>query len=169
MSLKKIGLILMVLFGSVGCDQVTKAAARHYLEGQGRLSYLGDTFRLTLAENHGAFLGMGGSLPPMVRTIIFTVLVGGFLLGLLIWMFRSKEMSTLGILSISLLVGGGVGNLIDRVLNNGGVTDFLNLGIGTLRTGIFNVADLWIVFGAVLLLFAKEFRDKPPAPQQAEG
>jgi signal peptidase II len=49
------------------------------------------------------------------------------------------------------ILAGGLGNLIDRVTNHGQVTDFLNLGIGSLRTGIFNVADVAITGGALLL------------------
>ena len=59
MKFGKFGLITVILLGSVGCDQVTKAAAREHLAGRGTLSYLGDTIRLGLAENHGAFLGLG--------------------------------------------------------------------------------------------------------------
>lgn len=55
------------------------------------------------------------------------------------------------IISLSLLLGGGVGNLIDRVFNEGRVIDFMNIGIGSLRTGVFNVADIAISCGAVWL------------------
>jgi len=47
---------------------------------------------------------------------------------------------------------GGLGNLLDRIMNDGRVIDFMNLGIGTLRTAIFNVADVCITTGVVLLL-----------------
>jgi signal peptidase II len=154
--LSKVTIILLVLFGSVGCDQATKVVARQHLDGIGTLSYLGDTFRLTYAENHGAFLGMGSNLPEGVRTLIFTVLVAVFLIGFAVWMFRGPVKSLTAIVASSLIIGGGIGNLIDRIAFDGGVTDFLNIGIGALRTGIFNIADVWIMAGVFALLFAPE-------------
>jgi signal peptidase II len=56
-------------------------------------------------------------------------------------------------IGLCLLTGGGLGNLIDRISNNGAVTDFLRLGIGPLRTGIFNLADVAIVSGVLMLLW----------------
>jgi lipoprotein signal peptidase len=56
------------------------------------------------------------------------------------------------VVALTLLAASGLGNLIDRVLHDGAVTDFLNIGIGPLRTGIFNVADIAGVLGVVVLL-----------------
>ena len=141
-----------VLTFSIGCDQVTKIAAREHLQGEQMQSFLGDTFRLTYAENSGAFLSLGASLPDTWRTLIFVVFVSVFLLGFLVWMFRAKNVSMWTIIASTLIVGGGVGNLIDRIAFDGRVTDFLNMGIGSLRTGIFNVADIWIMVGAALMI-----------------
>ncbi len=162
MKFSKLAVVLFVVLSSVGCDQVTKIAAREHLDGRGTLSYLGDTFRLTYAENHGAFLGMGSSLPDGVRTLIFTGLVALFLAGFAAWIFRTSDISTTGVVAASLVIGGGIGNLIDRVLFDGGVTDFMNMGIGSLRTGIFNVADVWIMGGVFLLAFT--LLKEPPSP-----
>jgi len=57
------------------------------------------------------------------------------------------------IVALSLVVGGGIGNLIDRIFNQCCVVDFMNLGIGSLQTGIFNVADVVITFGVIWFLF----------------
>ena len=156
MKLSKVVTLLLVLFGTVGCDQATKVVARKHLQGMETMSYLGDTFRLTYAENHGAFLGLGSTLPEGVRTLIFTVFVAIFLVGLGVWLFRGEAKSYTAIVASSLIIGGGIGNLIDRIAFDGGVTDFLNIGIGTLRTGIFNVADVWIMAGVFLLVLAPE-------------
>jgi signal peptidase II len=51
------------------------------------------------------------------------------------------------------MTGGGLGNLIDRMMNDGRVVDFVSLGVGSLRTGIMNVADVAVFAGAMLLLF----------------
>ena len=56
------------------------------------------------------------------------------------------------VIALSFMIGGGAGNLIDRIFNHGAVIDFLNLGVGTLRTGVFNAADMEIVAGITLLL-----------------
>ena len=55
--------------------------------------------------------------------------------------------------SLSYILAGGIGNLIDRISNNGLVTDFMNVGIGPVRTGIFNIADIGVMFGAAVLVF----------------
>lgn len=161
MKLGKTGLVSLIVAASIISDQLTKLLARHFLADKGTLSYLGDTVRLVLIENQGAFLGMGSSLPPMARTLIFVAMVGLFILGVTIWLFRTPGLSTATIVSAAFLIGGGIGNLIDRVIFSGGVTDFMNVGIGSLRTGIFNVADLWIVGAVIALFFSKDLRQGP--------
>lgn len=169
MKLGKATILLSVLVFSVVTDQVSKVIARDALEGEPTQSFLGDSFRLTFIENHGAFLGLGGSLPPIARTLIFTVFVSIMLVGFLVWVWRTPDLSKLTLVACALVVGGGIGNLIDRVTNNGGVADFLNLGIGGLRTGIFNLADVWIVVGAVLLLFSGDLSKKDAADDAPEA
>lgn len=159
--MKKDRLLLLssILFGTVVSDQVTKVIAREHLQGKGTLTYLGDTVRLVYAENYGAFLGMGANMPDVMRRLIFVGFVAVFLIAFLVWILRTEEISKMTLWASGLVVGGGIGNLIDRIFRDGGgVTDFMNLGIGGLRTGIFNVADLWIVAGIVLLFFSPEFR-----------
>lgn len=162
MTFNKMMLALLVVLGGVGCDQATKEVARQQLQGQGRLSYLGDTFRLAYAENHGAFLGMGASLSAELRAALFIGMTTLLLVVLVVWLLRRPAISNTALLAVALFVSGGIGNLIDRVVFSGAVTDFLNLGVGSLRTGIFNVADVWIVLGVVLIAFSPEFRAKPP-------
>lgn len=158
----KATIITTVVAVSVVTDQVTKVIARDALEGEPVRRYLGDTLRLTFIENHGAFLGLGGNLPETARTLIFTVFVSLMLVAFLIWVWRTPDFSKRALVASSLVVGGGIGNLIDRVTNNGGVADFLNIGIGSLRTGIFNVADVWIVVGGVMLFFCGDFKSSTP-------
>ena len=156
---KRAMVLSLIFLGTVSCDQVTKVAAREYLEGAGTLSYLGDTVRLVYAENYGAFLGMGSTLPATTRTVIFVGMVTLFLGVYLVWLFKEETLSRWTVVASGLVIGGGIGNLIDRVFRDGGVTDFMNLGIGALRTGIFNVADIWIVAGVVMLAMSPEFRE----------
>lgn len=148
-------LLLLLLSGCVGCDQVSKRAASEWLSGAERLSYLADTVRLTYAENHGAFLGLGASWAEPVRWWVFTILSALLVLGALVYAVRQMVLSRREwkpALALGLVAAGGIGNLIDRVVRDGAVIDFMNLGIGSLRTGIFNVADVQIMLGFGLLL-----------------
>jgi signal peptidase II len=144
--------VALVLFACVGCDQVSKSVAREYLPGTGVHSFLSDTFRLEYAQNPGAFLSLGESLSPTVRYGGFIVGVGVLVLGLLLWAMVASRLTWLQRVALAAMGAGGGSNLIDRVRFDGVVTDFLNLGLGSLRTGIFNVADAILMFGAVLLL-----------------
>lgn len=148
---KRVILVFFVLIACVGCDQVTKSAAQSFLSETEAWSFLGGTFRLQLAHNPGAFLGLGDSLPEAWREGIFSVGVGGVLLVLLGLALFSKS-SPSAILAFTLLLAGGVGNLIDRLMYSGYVVDFINIGIGSLRTGIFNVADIAVTVGELMLI-----------------
>lgn len=143
-----------VLIGCVGCDQVSKMAAREYLPGTGIHSYLGDTFRLQYAENPGVFLSFGASLPSAVRYAVFTIGVGALVAALLAWAIGSSRLTWPQRLAVVAIGAGGAGNIIDRLRYDGTVTDFLNMGIGSLRTGIFNVADAILMLGVAGLLVA---------------
>lgn len=63
-----------------------------------------------------------------------------------------KEMPLSSVIVWSLVLSGGLGNLFDRIMHDGRVIDFMNLGIAGLRTGIFNVADVCITIGVLLLV-----------------
>lgn len=150
--LPKLTLVLVILTSCIGCDQATKLVAKQKLMPGEIFSYAGDTLRLQYAENSGAFLSLGASLPDHWRQLLFTFLTGVFLAGLLIYLLASKTLTRFSLVCLSLVCAGGIGNLIDRIAYDGRVVDFLNVGIGPLRTGIFNVADMAITFGALLLL-----------------
>ena len=152
--LKKAILILLVLLACVGCDQATKVVARNHLQSSPTVYVVGDIFLLQYTENTGAFLGMGSRLPEAVRFWLYVVFVAIILVVMLGFVWTSETMTPLGILGGSLIVGGGFSNLVDRMMNGGAVVDFMNLGIGNLRTGIFNVADLAIVFGAGIVFLS---------------
>ena len=150
---KRAVMMLVVVASCVGCDQVTKGIARASLAGSPGYSFLGDLLRLQYSENHGAFLSLGASLPPAARFWLFTGAIGLVLLGLLVYSLYKPGISRAHGAALALVLGGGIGNLIDRIAFNGGVTDFLNIGIGSLRTGIFNVADIAIMAGVGMLFY----------------
>jgi signal peptidase II len=150
--IRRLGLILGIIVGTVVVDQGTKVIARVSLDGQ-FFSYLGDTVRLQLAENTGAFLSLGATMDPTLRMLIFTIGIGIFLVATIWMLVRNSRMNYWTTVSLSLIVAGGIGNLIDRAVK-GSVTDFMNLGIGWLRTGVFNVADMAIMAGIFIMLLA---------------
>lgn len=145
-------LALFVLMTGVGCDQITKQIAAEKLSASAPVSFLGDTVRMQYAENSGAFLGLGHTLPRALRFWLLTVSTAG-LLGLLAWILIVKwDMRRTRFTAVALILAGGMGNLIDRLLQDGVVVDFINLGVGPVRTGIFNVADVAITSGVIILL-----------------
>lgn len=152
--IKKLGIVFAVLIACVGCDQSTKHMAKQLLQGREPISVMGDLLRLGYAENVGGFLGIGTALPEHLRTYVFVLLAGVLVAVLLVYALVKRNMGLPQLLAATLIVGGGFGNIIDRMLNDGGVVDFLNVGFGSLRTGIFNVADMAIMLGALMLLLS---------------
>lgn len=156
----RIAIILLTVLGCVGCDQATKALARKHLPLQQVISLFNDTVRLEHTENPGAFLSLGDTLSSTARRLLFTL--GGAVLvtATAVWAFRSRRMSVSQIVGAALICGGGLGNVIDRVSQGGNVTDFLNVGVGSVRTGIFNFADMVLMLGVALLVVGDLFERK---------
>ena len=145
---------------TIGCDRATKRAATALLAGAPDRSYLADSVRLEYAENVGGFLSLGADWPDAARIAVFTVATGFALLALVALAIRDRSAgpTTVGLV---LFVAGGSSNWVDRVFH-GRVVDFLNVGIGPIRTGVFNVADVAIMTGAALVvLAARPYRSRP--------
>lgn len=155
---KRFTLILITLVCCVGCDQQTKSFAAANLRGREPRSFLGDTVRFVYAENTGSFLSLGDSLPAQWRTAIFTYACTAGVVAMLIYILLAARLSAVQVVALSLICGGGMGNVLDRWICGGYVRDFLNLGIGPVRTGIFNVADAAMMAGCVLALFTSRSR-----------
>ncbi|MFH1852784.1 MAG: signal peptidase II [Candidatus Neomarinimicrobiota bacterium] len=149
---KKILLLVTVLALCIGCDQAAKEVARQTLRGYPPESFAADTFRLHYIENTGGFLSLGARLPAGIRFWLMQVLPVIGLSGIVIFTALSQRLTGLEVLLLALVAGGGIGNLIDRIFRDGRVVDFLNLGIGPLRTGIFNLADVFIMVGGIGLV-----------------
>jgi signal peptidase II len=113
---------------------------------------MGGVIRLHYTENTGAFLGMGARLSEAARFWTLIVLVSVLLVGMVIFILTYPALDVISVIGGSLVIGGGFSNLLDRIFRGGAVVDFMNLGIGALRTGIFNVADLAIVCGVGMML-----------------
>jgi signal peptidase II len=163
-SIPRFIVVMLTLSCCVGCDQVSKSAARTMLQSGVTESLFSDSLRLQLTENPGSFLSLGASLPEHVRFTLFTAAVAVILIGLVCAALFARRLSTARFVALALVAGGGISNLIDRLLYDGRVTDFLNVGIGSLRTGIFNLADMAILTGALLLILRPRAGTSKPAP-----
>lgn len=165
-SIPRFFVVTVTLCCCVGCDQVSKSAARTLLASGVTESLFADSLRLQLVQNRGAFLSLGDSLPEQLRFILFTAAVAVLLIGLVCASLFVRRLRPARVIPLALVAGGGISNLIDRLLFDGRVTDFLNVGVGSFRTGIFNLADMAILFGAVLLILWR-YAPPPAAPPSA--
>lgn len=164
--LRRIVTIILILLACTGCDQATKAVAKEHAPRHAAFSFAYDTIRLQYVENRGAFLGVGAALPEPARKLLLIGGVAILLMGLLGYAALRATIATT-IIGLALIAGGGIGNLIDRLAHDGGVIDFLNLGIGALRTGVFNMADVAIVIGTALIVIqVKATRPVSTKPHQ---
>ena len=146
-----LAVFLLVLASTTACDQISKHFARESLRGIEPLSLLAGRLQLIYVENLGAFLGLGQTLSPSWRFWIFTVGTAA-VLAMMIWHFVfARRLRRLELVGLALLIGGGLGNLIDRLLREGAVTDFMMLSWGPWHTGIFNLADVAILLGMAFL------------------
>ncbi len=146
--------IALVIFLCIGCDQTTKTIAGRTLAVDKPVRLLGDVVHLQYSENYGAMLGLGAELPQETRFWLFTVFAGCALLGILAFTIVSGRLTPLNVISLSLVLGGGLSNLVDRVLKGGVIIDFVEIAAGPFKTAIFNVADLTILAGLILLILS---------------
>jgi signal peptidase II len=156
-----------LLFITLVTDQFSKYLARRVLESCGQTTFLRGTVTFSLVENRLGFLGIVRDLPPFGQFFFLYILVGAVILGCLFVLFRLARHNSSHTLPLGLVTGGGLSNLFDRLVGDGGVTDFIMIGIGRLQTGIFNVADVYILLGSFALgfqLFRRTARPVPPTP-----
>lgn len=150
----KLFILLVLMLACVGCDQATKRLAQFALKDNRPLSFLSNTFRLEYAENKGAFLSLGATLSDSHRFLLLTLFSSLLLVGMAVYVCLSRKVKTLEATGYGLIIAGGLSNMIDRVFA-GAVVDFMNIGIGSLRTGIFNVADVAIMAGLFVVIYAQ--------------
>ena len=143
--------VLLILLSTAGCDQATKHLARTELSQWRSSPFAGGLVELTLAENPGTFLSLGASLPEPIRHGLLTIGIGIGLTCLLAYLIRAATLRWTSFLALTLVWAGGMSNLVDRFARKGLVTDFILLRVGPIHTGIFNVADLAIVAGLIML------------------
>lgn len=158
--IKRLFLVLFVLFACVGCDQSTKLLAEATLPSVERLSFVADTVRLQVTHNEGAFLSFGATLPEAWRLAALRIGVSAMLLALFAYTLLATKGGLALLLPLALILAGGTSNLIDRFIHSGYVVDFINIGVGQLRTGVFNVADVAITAGVLTLLVSNLHRQE---------
>lgn len=143
-------------------DQLVKLAMRRFfaVHGPTRLGPLAD---LVPAENTGAFLSLGSGLSVEARAAVFTIATGLGLAAGFVYLARGRALGPLVRWGLALVVGGGLGNLVDRLFRGGRVFDFVVLHAGPLHTGVFNLADVALTAGA-LVLVVSAWRPAPAAP-----
>ncbi|HTX91121.1 MAG TPA: signal peptidase II [Anaerolineales bacterium] len=149
---RRLSLVILVLLFCTGCDRVTKDLAQKMLASAPPVSLLHDAIRIEYRENPGAMLSLGANLPGQARFILFVLFVGLLLAVTLGYAIKGHGLNSSQLFGLALVTSGGIGNFLDRLLNNGAAIDFMNIGIGPVRTGIFNVADLLIVAGIAVFI-----------------
>ena len=146
-------LITIIVLLGIAFDQISKVWVRNNFESYIETSIVGDIFTLIKVENTGAFLGMGSELPETLRGLLLIVVPIIVLVGITVYTYLEKSLDKTSIIGFSLIIGGGVGNIFDRIVY-GSVTDFLYLNFEFFKTGIFNIADLSVTTGMILILIS---------------
>lgn len=136
-----VGLAAAVLLA----DQITKAWLVSFLDPGQRVDVVGDLVRLVHSQNSGALFGLFRD-----SALLFGVVSIG-VVALIVWFHGSSARSTWLSVALGLLLGGALGNMVDR-FRLGYVVDFVDIGLGTLRFYTFNVADSAISLSILMLL-----------------
>ncbi len=147
-------IILLIVIANIGCDQISKKVVRESVEPGDRIEIINQNFLLMNVENDGAFLSFGSNFSPILRKILLLVLPLLMLIGVLFYLFSQSKLPKVALIGWSFVIGGGIGNMYDRI-KFGSVTDFLFIDLGgVFRTGVFNMADVSIMVGmGFLILF----------------
>jgi signal peptidase II len=153
----RILLIVVIILMNIGCDQISKKMVRNHIGENETVQVLTNHFIVTRVENSGAFLSVGDNLSQGSKHIFLSALPLLALAFGLFYVFKKENLTTISMVSICFIIGGGIGNLYDRIAY-GSVTDFLYLHFGILQTGVFNMADLSITTGAFLILVQSMFK-----------
>ena len=149
-AIRLILVVTLVLF-LVGCDQATKQAAYKQLKDNPKTEIAG-IVHLHYIENDGGMLSLGSNLPQELKFVIFILVVSIFLVLLFLYIIKNVQDSLLKHLALIFIFSGGLGNLIDRVFNNGNVIDFISIKLPLIESGIFNIADFYVTMGFIMLL-----------------
>ncbi len=162
----KIKCLSLISFFVLITDQVSKNWAYNHIRGEAVKNYLGGVVKIIYAENRGAWGSLGSDLSPVMHFIVLVLVPTVALIAFAIYLFKSKKITYLEIIAYSFILSGGVGNVIDRIVY-GYVVDFLYMGYQGLGTNIFNIADVAIMTGVILLFlqFLSQKLSKSPSEE----
>lgn len=166
-ALVKLLLMLVVMIANIGCDQVSKHIVREKISPYQSINLLNNHFNLIKVENAGAFLSLGDSIPKPVKFVLLSLLPLMVMAGGIVFLIRKKDLSMIPLVAICFMIGGGIGNIYDRLLY-GSVTDFMHIGFGIFQTGIFNMADVSVMVGVFTLAiyyYRKDKKIQTPDPE----
>lgn len=152
---------LLIIF-NIAIDQISKVIVRTTMVkgGKGQIDVIQDYFQLIWVENKGAFLGMGSDMDPTLRLIFLLILPTIVLAYVIYYIIKTKDLDRMSLIAFCCIAGGGISNVFDRIVF-GQVTDFFFIDLGgVFKTGIFNIADLSVTTGMLLLLFSGVFFSK---------
>lgn len=143
----------------IAADQITKALVVASVPlGTVAWAWGGDFFYLTHFRNTGVAFSLGNGLPEGFRQVLFILLPVAVLAGLAVYMWKDRTLTTLQRWSLGLILGGGFGNIVDRVFRPEGVVDFLSFKLygflGMERFATFNVADSAVTVGGALVVLS---------------
>lgn len=164
MALGHYRLLIGIIVLAVCLDQGSKALATMALDEGEVIPLLSGPLDLDLRlrSNRGVAWGLGATLPPTFQRVAFP-LVSAIIGVVLVVFFRRLPGDDLGRrVSVAMILGGGTGNLIDR-LHAGSVVDFIGIhlgGEGWSMSGTFNLGDAWIIVGVVILLVTTSLRER---------
>ncbi|NAS30326.1 signal peptidase II [Flavobacteriaceae bacterium R38] len=161
-----VSLILILIIMNIGCDQVSKSVIRKNIAEFEEVEVINKHLTLTKVENTGAALGFGAKFHPAVRYVTIIILPSIFLLLMLGIILSKNTFHKTTLIALTFIIGGGIGNLLDRILY-GSVTDFVIIDLGFIKTGIFNMADLSVTIGALLLIFSSFLPKKSLEPSES--
>ena len=144
----KTRLLVVVLGVVLLLDLVTKLLVQSRVTSGAQIDVLGSVVRLTYVYNPGAAFGIYlGTWSRQIFLVLSTVVIA--VLAAMYWF--TPAVDRVRLFAIALIGGGAVGNLIDRLRSPRGVIDFIDVGFGTTRWPVFNVADMAVTTGAILL------------------
>jgi signal peptidase II len=145
-------------------DQASKRLIWAAFEDTGGADLIGSVLRIRLSTNTGAVMGiLSNSRPILIAVTIISIIA------LIYFAYRMRYAPVFKRVCLGLVLGGAFGNLIDRIAT-GKVVDFIDMGIGSLRWPTYNVADIAVTVGAVILIAGFAFQKDPipagPPPEE---
>lgn len=151
-SIRMFFLLIIVILITVFCDQISKVWASYNLNMVKPVNILGDYLKVVLRHNYGMIWGI-----PLRNSIVYYVLPVIGIIVIFFLAFRAKVKFL--IIAYGLIIGGALGNLIDR-LRLGYVIDYIDMGIKNARWPTYNLADLAIVIGLIMIIAREIFKPK---------